>query len=429
MQKLNHVSRGRRILRFRGPGEQCAYPVIMILGARRSLSLLVQGVILSVFFTCGCSTRAPDLSEVEARVLPKGVGLLIAEADQGVGAVESFDASTHARTTNFGTRFDPDPHLRRLIDPRTHAERIFQVQSLKERLVELDRRGHIVASFNVADDAMTRGHADPLDVAIASDGALWVTRYLSRSLAVLESDGTRRCEVDLSTFDDFHGLPGMSAIAIVGDFAYVALRRLGGPLGIDPINVSVIAVIDTHARCGDASAVKHFVDLPAPNPWDRFLVRGGGDAPELIINCIAGPLSKPVPIRGASLVKVDIAQKRASTVLSDVESGGFINGFDLESDDDHVGYAIVASYEAPNATSLIRFDPITHRRDPSFRATSTAKYSLWGVSYANGVLFIADRREERPGIRVLSASDGAQLELIPTRLLPVEILVLRDPTP
>jgi hypothetical protein len=366
----------------------------------------------------GCGLSKADLADADARVLDQGVGFLVVESDRSVGGVEAIDPTTHARTTNTGTDFDADAGLRRLTDPTTGASRYFLVQATLERLLEIDRAGHVVAKFPVGDGGPW---TDPQDVALASDGAMWVTRYGSKSVAVLEPDGRPRCSVDLSPFAPADGpktkAPGMSAIAIVNKTAYVALRRLDALA--NPIEDSTVVAIDT-TGCGPAKA---FVTLPARNPWQRFVVAGTSTAPELWVNCIAGPLSTP-KIRGGALVKIDLATAKASIAFSEDAAGGFVDSFDLV--DDHTAFAIVASYTDPNPTTLIRFDPTTGARDASFRSVTTTGYTLWSVAKASSVILLADRREESPGIRILSTDDGGGLGFLPTRLPPVELLVLRE---
>ncbi|MBI1800466.1 MAG: hypothetical protein HYR71_02410, partial [Chloroflexi bacterium] len=80
----------------------------------------------------------------------------------------------------------------------------------------------------------------------------------------------------------------------------------------------------------------------------------------------------------------------------------------------------------PNPTTLVRFDPSKGVRDSAFRPVATTGYTLWSVAKASSVLLIADRTPEKPGIRVLSADDGAALGFVPTKLPPVELLVLRQ---
>src|SRR5581483_6113825 len=71
--------------------------------------------------------------------------------------------------------------------------------------------------------------ADPVDVAVARDGSLWVPLYRAAAVAIVGPGGTVTSTVDLSSYDA-DGNPDPSAIAIVdtpaGEKAFVALQRL-----------------------------------------------------------------------------------------------------------------------------------------------------------------------------------------------------------
>lgn len=350
--------------------------------------------------------------DFDADALPNDVGVFVTESSKSLdsAAIEVVEPGTHRRVTVSGFGLGSDLQLRRLVDP-DGRERIFTIDSGKGVVVERDRDAQVVRTFDAFDPELGAARANPLDVAIARDGSLWITRSFLKSVLVLEPDGTRRATIDLSSFADADGNPDMSAIAIVDSTAYVALRRLTS--GFDPVERSTVVAIDvtTHAAAP-------FVELPAKDPGAEFRARGGA----LWISCIGGPLSSP-PNQEAGLVRIDLATRTATNVLDVAAAGGFVTAFDFA--DDQTGFAIVASYADDNPTALRRFDPTTGVLEEPFAAT--AGYTLWDVAVVRGtdLLLVADRNEESPGLRVLSQTTGIREGFVPTQLPPIEVLVLR----
>ena len=375
----------------------------------------------AAMLVASCNRGAPELPD--AALLPRGVGLLVVESayDGTEAYVEAIDPATHVASAHFGAGYDPDPHLRRLTDPRDGFERIFIVGSAQGAITEVDRAGHILRSMPTWDDGEAAGKPDPLDLAIAADGALWITRWSKGALLVLEADGRRRTTVDLSSYAPSNapasGAPGMSAIAIFDRTAYVALQRLDATK-VPPAatNASQLVAIDTSTL-----ATRKVLDLPATDPFERFEHRQDSPSPKLWIACIGGPLSDP-PVYGA-LVRIDLAASTAEVVLDGKAHGFFVTGFDVA--DDHEAWATVASYRAGNATSLVRFDPTTKVVEAP--VLTTPSYRLWDVAIVGTELLVVDRSAERPAIDVLAASDGALLGSIALHEAPAQLLVLRAP--
>lgn len=378
-------------------------------------------VSLLLFCSCnqGLDGSQPE-SDPDAAILGRNAGVMIVESSSSLdgGAIESILPGTHRRVRTEGLLLGADMQLRRLVDS-AGVERLFTIHSDQGVVVERNREGQTIERHEVFDKARGPSSANPLDVAIARDGALWITRHGERSLVVI--DGKGQSTVDLSAFADDDGVPDMSAIAIVEDTAYVALRRLEKGFGTRK-NVSQIVAIDVKSR-----TPSHFVDLPVKDPGAEFLRRGN----TLWISCIGGPLMKdalgnPDPDTNAGLVRVDLAARTATVALSAAAAKGFVTAFDLT---DVAGFAIVAEFGGDNPTSVVRFDPVAGTLLDATPWLRTSGYKLWDVTAltnADGkrLLLVADRREDNPGLRVLSADDGALEGIIPTRLPPTQQVVL-----
>ena len=375
---------------------------------------VLASIVASVF-----SCSAPSPQRADPNLLPKHVGLLTVEAvyDGSPSFLESIDAETHVLTQNSGVAFDNDPHLRKLVDPRDGRARLFVVGSSSGVLTELGENGTIGSQHSVSD---APDHGDPLDVAIAPDGALWIVRYFSRSLVVLEPDGTPRKTIDLSSHAPADGprsrAPGMSAVAIVGNEAYVALRRLDADAR--PRNASQIVVLDVATGAEIAS-----IELPLSDPSDHFVVEKRESGPILWISCIGGPFTHDdVPY---GLVAIDTTTHAAARVLDFRKQGVFVSDFALAGE--HDGYATIARYRDDNPTMVVHFDPETGAMDPPWMADP--KYAFRGLALSGALLMVTDWDAHAPGVELFDVHRGAHLGRIATRLPPVEVVALGMPPP
>lgn len=355
-----------------------------------------------------------------AALLPLDIGVFITESSLAfdAAALEVILPGTHERIRTEGFGLDIDTQTRHLVDP-TGRERIFTLQATQGVIVERDRRGASEKEkiWPAFDKGRPPGSANPRDAAFASDGTLWITRYGLPTLLVLDTKTGAASTIDLSAFADSDGIPDMSAIAIVGDTAYVALRRLETGFATTK-NDSTIIALDTKTR-----VPRLFVTLPAKNPIDKFRQRPG----ELWISCIGGPLTKP-PDENAALVRINLATATATKVLDAKAAGGFIPSFDIV--DEATGYAIVAAFTPDNPTSVVRFDPSRGVLLDPLPWARTSGYTFWdiGVLPNAGLVLVADRSKDAPGLRILdSRVGGARVGLIPTRLEPVSFFFLRSP--
>lgn len=379
------------------------------------LPLLFAAALVS----CGQSLDgAGATADPDAAILGKNAGVMVVESFGSDAAIESILPGTHRRVRTEGILLDTDMQLRKLVDP-SGRERIFTLHATQGVVVERERDGRTVVRHEIYDKARGPASANPLDAAFDASGNLWVTRHGDKSLVIIDAKGGQSF-VDLAAFADDDGYPDMSAIAIVDGVAYVALRRLEGGFGTRK-HASQIVAIDVATR-----TPSKLLDLPVKDPGARFVQRGGA----LWLSCIGGPrgdLLSPEPDRNAGLVRIDLAARKATVVLSAEAAGGFVTTFVLASDD--IGYAIVGEFVGDNPTSVVRFDPTAGKVTATWAKTSG--YFFWDLSVlttidGRGLLLVADRTEAAPGLRVLSSDDGARLGLIPTRLLPSQQLVLRS---
>jgi hypothetical protein len=371
---------------------------------------------------CCCSSSSPP-SHPDAAFLPKDVGLVVAETDGSPGGavIETIDPSTHTLVQHRGTAFDEDPRLRRLVDPRTSSSRLFVVGAATGQLTELSRTGAIVNQWSVLDDGGVGQSASPRDVAIAPDGALWVTRGRKPGLRVLEPDGTPRRTVDLAAFAPGDApadrSPGMTAIAIVGATAYVALARTSATSTLT--NDAQVVSIDTTTY-----ETKLLVDVPMRGPVDRFAFEAAASAtslPRLWLAC-AGD-ADPVTRRG--LVAIDLDRKEVGTTLDWTTLGLSPIAFAIAGT--HEGFAIATAPTTSGSTigALVTFDPGTPGSvvQTIFRSPDAPR--LVELVVANDRVMVAHADRASPGILFFDRFDGSRRGVLSTAAPPRGLVVLR----
>lgn len=359
-------------------------------------------------------------------------------SDFTTSGVLSVDPDTHSGRSLASIEWDPDPELRRLVDP-SGREHLFVLGRHLGRLMEIGRDGSPVRRqdgspryWSVVDEGAEPSSANPFDVAYAPDGSLWVTRYNQTSLVILDADGKRTGTVDLRGWADADGRPEMTAIAIVDGIAYVALARLAStpddPMPGPTAMGSIIVAVDTSTHA--VSQAFPTGALPVPNPVERFRHAVNGPRTQLYLACRGAPLSK-VKVPGG-LVKLDVAAKtqtlaldgRALTPVQGTTFRGFLSGYEVL--DDERGFAIVASMEtSDNPTSVVEFNPATGKIvSPVWYAKSS--YTLFDLVLADDRLLVADRTDDALAIVVLDATNGSTIGRVPTLLPPVEMVLLRS---
>lgn len=394
-----------------------------------ALPLLVAGA--------GCQYFA-DPVDPDTAAMPRSVGMVVVQSDFTSGGSLTVDPDTHATYEPATIAWDPDPEIRRLIDP-SGDEHLFVIGRRFGRLMEIQRDGRFIPRagsdepryWSVVDDGADPASANPYDAAYAPDGTLWVTRYNQPSLVILDANGNRTGTVDLKAFADADGIPEMTAIAILDGVAYVALARLSAAAGETypgpTAGGSIIVAIDTATR---AITQPFAGPLPVPTPVERFRHAVFGPTTQLFLACRGAPLSKTkVP---GGLVQLDFAAKTQRVVLDGSALTpvgaetfrGFVSGYDVL--DDERGFAVLASMDDPaNPTSVVEFNPTT-AKIVSKVWYGRSEYMLFDLAIADDRLLVADRARDNQAIVVLDASDGATLGRVPTRLPPVELVILRS---
>jgi hypothetical protein len=274
--------------------------------------------------------------------------------------------------------------------------RLFYVARDEDVVFELDPVcGTPKARFDVH-LASHDGPSDPYDLAVASDGSLWLPLFQAAALLVLAPDGAEAQAIDLSSYDA-DGNPDASAIAIVdtpaGEKAFVALDRLNPyPTSVEP---SWMLRIDVATR-----AVEATIPLAGRNPFGSMRLDGTSlwlaepgnfdDATEL----------------DAGVERFDTATSTTALVAHELDLGGSVADVAVAGG---CGAAIVAGPASNvNPTALALFDPSagTVSVPASASPLATTGFDLEGLAWGGGALLVGDRRRASAGYPV-HAFDGA----------------------
>lgn len=335
--------------------------------------------------------------------------LLVLESDLSAASALAHIDTQGCITESSSPALGGDPSL------AVSHDRFFAVIRDSSRVAEIDPYGPALIEGRAFDIPPVDIVTNPHDVAIASDGTLWIPRYNLPSLAVLNEDGTLAAEVDLSAYADDDGIPEMEAAIAIGDKVYVSLERLSWTGSRYIANESSMIVgIDVESH----EVVESFV-LKGRTPFGRLVPSPSDDS--IFFAVVPGEFDAIDERDG--IERIDTRRGISELVIDEVSLGGSPSEVAIISDTE--GYAIVARPEVSNDTSLVRWNPATGKVE-NVLATTEGRYGLWGLAWAGGDIVIGDRDRKAPRVRIFSRETGAERGSIPLEVLPpVAIIALR----
>lgn len=267
--------------------------------------------------------------------------------------------------------------------------RTFYVAQDEDAIFELDPTCGTPLSRYDVHLASQSGTSDPFDVAVASDGLLWVVLYEAAAIVILSPAGDITSTIDLSSYDS-DGNPDADAISIddtpAGEKAFVALDRLNPyPTSVQP---SWMLRIDVPTQAVEAQLV-----LAGRNPFGPMQDIDG-------ILWIAEPGNFDEGAESdAGVERFDTATSTSALVARETALGGSVAGVSVSAD---CAVTIVAGPTTVNATSLALFDSTTGAVSAS-AATSplvTPGYDLEGLAWSGPAFVVGDRRRVTDGYPV-----------------------------
>lgn len=343
---------------------------------RRALPLF-----LTAFCACGDDTSSAgggDCPDVE---------LLVAASDYGgaiaCGAPGCFEEPGRTTSVQLGR----DPAL------VTSKGRTFFLAREQDVVFPIDpscgipQRGAI--DLSVFKPTNARGQtifANPHDVAVAGDGALWIPLYNTPLLAIVK-DGVVGPTISLAQYDE-DGNPQAEAIRIVKDKAFVALERLDDQSepALQSTRPSQMLRIDVASR-----QVEAVVELAGRNPFNAMAQLG-----DLLF--LAEPNNTDVadePFGG--IERFDANTSATQLLVREKDIGGSVTEVAVT---ERCGAAIVAGpIPKVNPTALVSFDPTSGAVLSTYTSPilSTPGFDLQGLVWRGDMLYVGDRRRGSNG--------------------------------
>jgi hypothetical protein len=333
----------------------------------------------------GAVLLACDQTSPPSATCPDGVLVAVSDYTSSLEGVLPLDGSPPVLLK--GDALGSDPAL-----AMSAGRRFFIERDKAENVYELDSCG--IARATYATRAST-AVVDPQDVAVASDGSLWIARLFASSALVI---GAARSEIDLSSADA-DGIPNMSAVRIAqtahGEKAFFALERLDDH---DPNlalkQPSAMAVIDVATHALDQVVVlagrNPFGLMPQVGPLLWMAAIGRFDADHETDAGIA--FFSTDTLTSTLLIPESVIGGSVGTVAIDGSCGAAI-AFDAVPNVNHT--FLVAFDVQGNVVQSAAFGP-------------TTGFDLAGLLWVDGTLLVGDRRPTSAGYLVHTFTrDGA----------------------
>jgi hypothetical protein len=288
--------------------------------------------------------------------------------------------------------------------------RAFYVARLEGSIFELDPVCGTAIQRISANDSAGNIAANPQDVAVAPDGALWVPRYNVGDLAILGGGTTTR--IDLSSYDA-DGNPQPSAIRIVdtaaGTKAFVALERLDDHDQLLSKQPSQMLRIDVGTR-----AVEAVVTLAGRNPFNTIVQDG-----QSLFLAMPGNFADAAEA-DAGVERFDVTTSTTRLLVKETDLGASVAEVTVHG---RCGIAILADATPTiNRTSLATFDAETGAvlAKNVIGPSETFDLGLRGLAWTFGgrVLLVGDRARQKDGypIHAFEPDDACTLHALPDKI-------------
>jgi DNA-binding beta-propeller fold protein YncE len=361
----------------------------------------------------GAVSVAELIGAVRAALGPCGGGgrAIVLATDFVDGAFATIDLDTRAITPVSGRTLLHSDTTPRVIDGDVYVVNRFGGDSIQKLAGD---------DLETVYQCSTGPGSNPQDIVVIDDDKAYVSVFEEAALLIVDPtpeqcrsrDDFVTGSIDLSALADDDGTPDMTLMAKQGNIVYVALQRLdiASPLR-EPAANGAIAVIDA-----TTDTVVDTIELTGKNPFATtkgLIIRGDS----LYVS--------EVGIFGSNdggIERVDLATRTPQGfLLSEETAGGDIVDFAFASATR--AYAIVSRPDF--TTALIAFDPAAGSLLATVDVADGFDYADIEVN-PRGELYLADRRFDRPGLRVFRAVDGSELTAAPldVGLPPTEVVFL-----
>lgn len=260
------------------------------------------------------------------------------------------------------------------------------------------------------------------DLVFAAPDKAYMIRYGADTVWVVDPTATREQnfktgELDLSDYlpANTTGSPNMAAAVVVDGKLFVAMQRLDSVF--QPNNTAYVAVFDT--------ATDEEIDTGKGEDGLKGIPLIGGNPMSIVHHSDLGLLvqnqgSFAMDYKGGIDV-IDPDSYAVEQRLDDSEETGLIGAIAVVDAD--TGYYL--AYYNWQDISLTRFNPSTGEVGATVGGLTGMDLRALALG-PRGRLWVADASAGAPGLRVLDADSGDQMDFVATDLLPVDIAFARD---
>jgi len=299
---------------------------------------------------------------------------------------------------------------------------IERYQSDRIKKVSLSNPGVFEWDYSTLDSSDTDS-ANVYDLVFAAPDKAYMIRYGANTVWVVDPTATRERnfklgELDLSGYmitGNTTGSANMSAGIIVNGKLFITMQRLDS--FFQPNNTAYVAVFDTttdeEIDTGKGENGLKGIPLVGSNPMSII------HHPDLGL-LVQNQGSFAMDYKGGIDV-IDPDSYAVEQRLDDTEETGLIGAIELVDAD--TGYYL-AYYNWQNI-SLTRFNPGTGEVGAIVAGLSGMDLRALALG-PRGRLWVADASADAPGLRVLDADSGEQIDFVATDLLPADITFARD---
>lgn len=260
------------------------------------------------------------------------------------------------------------------------------------------------------------------DLVFAAPDKAYMIRYGADTVWVVDPTAGRERnfktgELDLSAYlpANTTGSPNMSAAVVVDGKLFIAMQRLDSVF--QPNNTAYVAVFDT--------ATDEEIDTGKGEDGLKGIPLIGGNPMSMVHHPDLGLLvqnqgSFAMDYKGGIDV-IDPDSYAVEQRLDDTEETGLIGAIQVVDAD--TGYYL--AYYNWQDIALTRFNPATGEVGATVAGLSGMDLRALALG-PRGRLWVADASAGAPGLRVLDADSGEQIDFVATDLLPADITFARD---
>jgi hypothetical protein len=349
------------------------------------IALVLAAIVLPA---CGSGGFSSPAAEV------KGTAFVLT-SDYTTGSYAVVNTSTRSSTSNIGAVFGDS-------SARANDKLVYVLNKMGADNVQVLNPA---SGYSTTLQFSTGAGTNPQDIAFSSASKAYISLLGSADVLIVNpATGQQTGAINLSAYADADGLPEASQLAIKNGKLFIAAQNL---FSWAPAGTSRVIVADANT-----GAVTADIAMPYQNQSGSFVELPSG---KLAIAC-AGNYG----VNDGGLVIIDPATLTAAKGgLTEQALGGDLISVAMVTET--AGFAVVS--DSAFNTVLKKFDTATGAVSDVY---ATQGYKLSGMALNGGELWIADRTDTNPGVRVFDSSTGAQLTSAPVSvgLPPVSILFM-----